>query len=218
MNSKIIGITIILLLIGTILPAGGQFLERNQEIIKNKDILNIDDPENFLGEILIVHKIIGCKVEFTPVGNNQRDFYFKEVDGKININFTIRGCHVLDKAAYNLGGLLGHKSHWEGWIIEKNSPEISYGYGYKELICDEWTQPSCEDFKIYSTNVELFTNNQSKKLDVLLYGAPIYILFPNLLNIEIPGLVRGAHWFLYDTSFWDIIHPGCRFEITVHPI
>ena len=210
MKTKILCFFTIMLLITCLLPIGTAYLQNKEISNEITTQNNVIEPINHLGKIIVYHKIAGWKVEFEDT--NDRDFYYPVVDGKVYLNFTVTGCHVLDDLAY---GLLDYVQHKTGFICQvRGDYYTTYAKGNIALFCNVCDEPDCTDFDVVYTSTELELNKgENIKLWVGFGCWDVYQFFHAII---IPGAFIYPRNDWYD--FWNWLYPGIVFPITVHGV
>jgi hypothetical protein len=194
--NKTLVIGIILLL--TTVSIGSSYATRHE----NNGTVGMQEPINYLGEIIIIHtsplhNLHFVKVIYKPVPVDKRDFYFPEVNGSVDMNFTVNCSHQLSVA----------------WLHDRESNWIVFVSSENDYVIGSLTKPCISiDRETYTLNltarIPLVTNGQDKKLTVYFYG-----------GATVNG-IRLIDWGYYPLMIFQIIPRliwHCMFPITVHP-
>jgi len=155
---KTLVIGIILLL--TTISIGSSYAIRQE----NNGTVEMQEPVNYLGEIKIEHAfplfiLRFVKVTFFPVSVDERDFYFPEVNGSVDMNFTVNCSHKL-----SVDWLKDRESNFGVFVSSNND----YVIGSLILPCTsiDWETTTLD----LPARILLPTNGQDITLTVYFYG------------------------------------------------
>ena len=210
MKIKIFCILTILLFITTVVPIGSAYIQNKEILTDIKTQSSIDEPVNYLGKITVFHRIIGGRVFFEPT--NDRDFYFPVEDGKVYLNFTVTGCHVLDPLAHYYREFIRHRTRWLCQV--RSDYYTTYAEGSLFLYCEVVNEPECTDFEVIYTDVELELEKGETRQLWVGYGVAITIQIFGGNPIPLAFIYPRNEWY----DFWNLLYPGICFFITVHGI
>jgi len=133
---------------------------------ENKQNMENSSGENILGTIKITHSTpmdlnVFMEVEFIPV--EDKEFYFPEVDGKVELNFTV----ICEHDLYSDSGIFTRKSKIRV-DVDDIKEHIMYAHGEGTYNCES-TEIELNNLSVEMTKL-LVTNGEPKELYVGLYA------------------------------------------------